>query len=66
MTSLPSPAASDEKVATFQGIEDVEKSRAPAIDAAAEKRLLLKYDLMILPIMTLIFLLNFIDRSAVG
>ena len=37
-----------------------------AVDPVAEKRLLRKLDFIILPQVTLIFLLNFIDRSAVG
>ena len=37
-----------------------------AVDPVAEKKLLRKLDFIILPQVTLIFLLNFIDRSAVG
>lgn len=56
-------SASDEKVASLEAIDDVERL-GPGIEAAAEKRLLRKYDLYILPIMTLIFLLNFIGNSS--
>jgi hypothetical protein len=37
-----------------------------AVDADAERRLLWKLDLTLLPICTLIYLLNFLDRTAVG
>ncbi|GAA6011294.1 hypothetical protein JCM10207_008289 [Rhodosporidiobolus poonsookiae] len=54
----------DEKavVEQFEQIEQVEKQ----IDPQAEKRLLRKLDLVLLPQVTLLFLLNFIDRAAVG
>ncbi|GAA5873731.1 hypothetical protein JCM8547_005934, partial [Rhodosporidiobolus lusitaniae] len=43
-------------------IEDLQQT----IDPVAEKKLLRKIDLILLPQCTLLFLLNFIDRSAVG
>ncbi|GAA5884442.1 hypothetical protein JCM6882_005254 [Rhodosporidiobolus microsporus] len=54
----------DEKavVEQIEQIEQIEKQ----VDPAAEKRLLRKLDLIILPQVTLLFLLNFIDRAAVG
>ncbi|GAA5852357.1 hypothetical protein JCM9279_001172 [Rhodotorula babjevae] len=54
----------DEK-AVIEQVEQIATARAE-IDPAAEKRLLRKLDLIILPQVTLLFLLNFIDRSAVG
>jgi hypothetical protein len=39
---------------------------ALAVDPVAEKRLLRKIDFVLLPQCTLLFLLNFIDRAAVG
>ena len=36
------------------------------IDGVAEKKLILKCDLRVLPILTLLFLLNFIDRINIG
>ncbi|BGP14513.1 hypothetical protein JCM10213v2_002462 [Rhodosporidiobolus nylandii] len=49
-------------------VEHVEKLEAAEsqVDPAAEKRLLRKLDFIILPQVTLLFLLNFIDRAAVG
>ncbi|GAA5967059.1 hypothetical protein JCM11641_000427 [Rhodosporidiobolus odoratus] len=54
----------DEK-AVVEQIERIEQIEAQ-VDPAAEKRLLRKLDLVILPQVTLLFLLNFIDRAAVG
>ncbi|GAA5976076.1 hypothetical protein JCM10908_005379 [Rhodotorula pacifica] len=54
----------DEK-AVIENIEHIAEYGA-AVDPVAEKRLLRKLDLIILPQVTLLFLLNFIDRSAVG
>ncbi|KAM0754322.1 MFS general substrate transporter [Meredithblackwellia eburnea MCA 4105] len=54
----------DEKAVTrhLDEIEALESS----IDPKEESKLVLKMDLMIMPLVTLLFLLNFIDRSAVG
>jgi hypothetical protein len=38
----------------------------PPIDAAAEKRLLRKVDLHVVPILFLLFLLAFLDRTNIG
>ncbi|GAA5898325.1 hypothetical protein JCM8208_006945 [Rhodotorula glutinis] len=54
----------DEK-AVIEQVEQIATARAE-IDPVAEKRLLRKLDAIILPQVTLLFLLNFIDRSAVG
>merc|ERR1711939_1233222 len=54
----------DEK-AVVEHIDQITEFGA-AVDPVAEKKLLRKLDLIILPQVTLIFLLNFIDRSAVG
>ncbi|POY72429.1 hypothetical protein BMF94_4255 [Rhodotorula taiwanensis] len=54
----------DEK-AVIEHIDQIAEYGA-AVDPQAEKRLLRKLDFIILPQVTLLFLLNFIDRSAVG
>ncbi|GAA6038004.1 hypothetical protein JCM8097_009535 [Rhodosporidiobolus ruineniae] len=54
----------DEK-AVIEQVERIEQIEQQ-IDPKAEKRLLRKLDLVILPQVTLLFLLNFIDRAAVG
>ncbi|BGP54458.1 hypothetical protein JCM8202_001536 [Rhodotorula sphaerocarpa] len=58
------PELADEK-AVFEQVEQAGDYGAE-IDPQAEKRLLRKLDFIILPQVTLLFLLNFIDRSAIG
>ncbi|GAA6003188.1 uncharacterized protein JCM10292_002909 [Rhodotorula paludigena] len=54
----------DEK-AVVEHVDNIAAASAQ-IDRKAEKRLLRKLDLIILPQVTLLFLLNFIDRAAIG
>ncbi|BGP38561.1 hypothetical protein JCM10450v2_002510 [Rhodotorula kratochvilovae] len=54
----------DEK-AVVEQVENIAAASAQ-IDPVAEKKLIRKLDLIILPQVTLLFLLNFIDRAAVG
>ncbi|GAA5938538.1 uncharacterized protein JCM15063_005348 [Sporobolomyces koalae] len=57
----------DEKLGSTERVEDISLPHLEArIDPAAEKRLVRKLDLILLPQMTLLFLLNFIDRSNIG
>ncbi|GAA6059458.1 hypothetical protein JCM10212_005397 [Sporobolomyces blumeae] len=57
----------DEKLGSTERVEEVGLDHLEAkIDPVAEKRLLRKLDLVILPQVTLLFLLNFIDRSNIG
>ncbi|SGZ11916.1 BQ5605_C028g10466 [Microbotryum silenes-dioicae] len=57
-------AYADEK-AVVEHIDEIAELES-SIDATAERKLVMKLDLWILPLVTLMFLLNFIDRSAVG
>ncbi|KAL0954013.1 hypothetical protein HGRIS_005169 [Hohenbuehelia grisea] len=61
MTSSPSSVSLEEKSAHGPGLES-----QPAIDPIAEQRLLRKLDWSLLPLFTLIYSLNFIDRTAIG
>ena len=54
------PESIDEKDAQFGSTEEI------PIDPAAEKRLLRKLDLMLSPMMVLIFLVAYLDRSNIG
>ncbi|GAA5918963.1 hypothetical protein JCM1841_002660 [Sporobolomyces salmonicolor] len=54
----------DEK-AVVEQVEEIGQLEAK-IDPTAQRRLLRKLDLIILPQVTLLYLLNFIDRSAIG
>ncbi|GEM06815.1 major facilitator superfamily protein [Rhodotorula toruloides] len=54
----------DEK-AVIEQVENIQQLHSQ-VDTKAEKRLLRKLDLIILPQVTLLFLFNFIDRSAIG
>ncbi|GAA5881385.1 hypothetical protein JCM16303_000156 [Sporobolomyces ruberrimus] len=57
----------DEKLGSTERVEDVSLQHLRAnIDPVAEKRLVRKLDFIILPQITLLFLLNFIDRSNIG
>lgn len=44
----------------------ISSSSEPYIDPVAEKRLLRKLDMYLAPIMTLIFLMAYLDRSNIG
>ncbi|CAA7269243.1 unnamed protein product [Cyclocybe aegerita] len=46
--------------------EDVVVAALPVVDPEAERKLLRKIDLALLPMFTLIYCLNFIDRTAIG
>ncbi|GAA5841619.1 hypothetical protein JCM5353_002751 [Sporobolomyces roseus] len=57
----------DEKLGSTEQVEDISLPHLEAkINPAAEKRLVRKLDFVILPQITLLFLLNFIDRSNIG
>lgn len=47
-------------------VEDVETIAPPPIDAAAEKALLRKVDLHVVPPLVLLFFLAFLDRVNIG
>ncbi|BGP01408.1 major facilitator superfamily protein [Rhodotorula toruloides] len=64
MTNSFSGEYADEK-AVIEQVENIQQLHSQ-IDTKAEKRLLRKLDFIILPQVTLLFLFNFIDRSAIG
>ncbi|KAJ8126176.1 hypothetical protein O1611_g7461 [Lasiodiplodia mahajangana] len=59
---------SDQKLSQTEELESVEKALTPApeFDTKLERRVLLKLDTRILPILALLFLCSFFDRTNVG
>jgi hypothetical protein len=55
----------DEKTSREQSIEVVVKVE-DEIDKLTERRIVRKVDTWLLPLVTFLFLMNFIDRSAIG
>ena len=69
MILLGGSSTMDEKDnCTHSTIEDVKVSSFPGneVDRAAEKRLLWKCDLHVVPILTVLFMLAFLDRINIG
>lgn len=55
-----------EKAGDHETIEQIKSERPAEIDRAAEKRLLWKLDIHVVPILMLLFLLAFLDRINIG
>jgi hypothetical protein len=58
--------ANDKTTSTAEKIEVVDDAVASSIDLAAEKKLLRKCDLNVLPPLFVLFLLAFLDRANIG
>lgn len=58
----------DEKKSSDETETEAEatSSRLPDIDPVAERRLLQKLDLVLLPLFMLLYTTNFVDRTAIG
>lgn len=58
--------ASDKEPSTAERVEALDDTTASSIDVAAEKKLLRKCDLHVLPPLFVLFLLAFLDRTNIG